>query len=264
MDALQADDQCSTADGGPGCALSALQLSSQEVVAAERRSGAGGAAAGQAGARMERVTHHPGVSLQSSFFVGTGISPYVKCNAEDLNTTSWRSALASSFGAGGGGASWQSTSLVIFDGPPRGEVDLKQPVRLELTVTANNMSWTMPGTLNVDGMGAELQTGLKFVARGTQECPPAYCLMHEPTGKDLSGRASQPHCGWAAAEHAVSVPGPSAGTKAKLLLDITELVAKNYTAFKVWAAPSELARNGMWQTAEYKVTSWGFSWARLH
>lgn len=252
--ALRANDQCAT--DGPQCALSALQLESRSIVGRS-------AAAGGAAARQERITHHPGVSLQSRFFVGSGVSPSVTCNAEALDTLTWTSALSSAFGAGGGGAVWESKSLVIADGPERSKVDLQQPVRMKLTMTASVASWDMPGKVTVGGLKAKVPSTLQWEARGTRECPPSYCLMHEPTGAGLTGQTSRPPCNWGPALATASVTAPAAGGPATVLVDVSELVAAGYTVFKVWLAPSALKRNGMWQTSRYRVTSWGFSWVPL-
>jgi len=46
-------------------------------------------------------------------------------------------------------------------------------------------------------------------------------------------------------------------TAGTLELDITALVMRNYSAFKVWTVPTELYE-GLWQTPTFTVISWEF------
>lgn len=260
------DDECA-ADGGGGlgvgeregaaaggCAVSALQR------AARRARGARG--------RLRRVARHPGLDLASSFFVGSGTSPVVTCAAREVDSAEGgedgapRAALYSSFGAGGGGAVWRFSGLVVLDGPPMDAVDLDEGVRLTLGLAAQSASWELsPYTVNVQGLREAVATPLDFKAEGTSECPPGYCLIPQPRGGGLLEQISQPDCGFLQpAEHTLSVPGPDAGQKKDLEIDITELTASNYTSFKVWASPTSL-KQGMWQVPRLTVTSWGFNFA---
>lgn len=246
---LAADDACS--GGGSECALSVLQYAGGS---SER---AGATVLGRA--REQRMTHHPGVALSSSFFSGSGPSR-ASCTSEALDDLSGNSALTHSFGASGAGAIWQYSCLVISDGPKPSAVDLGQPVYVELTASASNNTWVQPTLVNVGGMSEGVPASVKFEAVGTEECPPTYCLLPKPMGPNLEGEPSAPRCGWAPPVNSTSVAGPLAGNTATLRLDITELVAAKYTIFKVWVSPAELSRS-MWQTSDLTVTSWGFTWA---
>mmetsp|Transcript_16911 Transcript_16911/g.59080 ORF Transcript_16911/g.59080 Transcript_16911/m.59080 type:complete len:283 (-) Transcript_16911:90-938(-) len=243
------DDEC--ASGDDSCSLSLLQLAGQSKAASAK-------------ATVERMVSHPGFALSSSFFEGSGASPSGTCSVKALNApVKSNSMLVHGFGAGGGGQSWRYSGLVVSDGPPTNQVDFDQPVLLKVKVHAKPASWTMqPSTINVGGLEEE-PVDVQWSASGSADCPPALCLPPRPSGAGLVGVPSKPPCGWAAeAEVVVSKGGMPAGETGTLLFDISELVAANYSIFKIWAVPSEL-NNGMWQIPEQIVTSWGFIWLPL-
>lgn len=249
---LTDDEQC---DFVGSCALSALQVDSRKLAVAS--------SSGVKARQSLIVYHHPGVALHSEFFTGSGPSPSASCAAQALNQSSYRAAVASAFGAGGGGAMWRAKSLVIADSPDKSKVDLEQPVRLELTVTSRSHSWDVPATIWVSGLAEMVPNAVKFKTKAAGECPPAYCLMHEPTSAETHGSsANTPPCGWAPESSRASAPAPggSATTSSKVSVDVSELVKAGFTVFKVWVGPQSLRQSGMWQTSQYKITSWGFSW----
>mmetsp|Transcript_4697 Transcript_4697/g.12805 ORF Transcript_4697/g.12805 Transcript_4697/m.12805 type:complete len:303 (+) Transcript_4697:92-1000(+) len=267
---LPADDACA-GDAGESDALSVLQRSTLQRSALIQ---SGGVAAETKRAREVREARHdPGLELSSHFFVGSGTSPYVKCATKGVvgsspahGNSAPRAVLYSGLGAGGAGVSWQFSSLVIMDGPARDQVNLEERVQLTLGVTAQSAlhaSFDLsPVTINVEGLREAVQDPLDFKAAGTHECPPGYCLMPKPAGGALPDKIATPACGFEEpSEGSVSVAGPGAGQNLDLQLDVTDLVAANYTMFKVWAEPSALNQRGMWQTPGVTVTSWGFSWA---
>mmetsp|Transcript_83006 Transcript_83006/g.232639 ORF Transcript_83006/g.232639 Transcript_83006/m.232639 type:complete len:284 (-) Transcript_83006:101-952(-) len=255
VETAAADDECGSVPGSDGdCALHALQRRARSIA----RGGS---------ARVARVSEHEGLELKSAFFVGSGVSPAVDCKATAVsgvaNSDGPRAALYSSFGAGGGGAVWSYTALVVEDGPARAQVDLRQRVVLAVTVTAQFASWQLtPYLMNVEGMRDTIAMPFSFEARGTPDCPPSYCLLPKPTGEGLPDRVATPDCGFTETSALmISVDGPAEGQAKEVLFDITDLVAEDYTHFKVWASPSSLERRGFWQIPGLTVTSWGFHYA---
>mmetsp|Transcript_106649 Transcript_106649/g.270834 ORF Transcript_106649/g.270834 Transcript_106649/m.270834 type:complete len:282 (+) Transcript_106649:74-919(+) len=243
------DDEC--ASGDDSCSVSLLQIAEQTKAASAKTT-------------VERMVSHPGFALSSSFFEGSGPSPSGTCSVKALKgPANYNSMLVHGFGHGGGGQSWQYSGLVVSDGPPKNQVDFNQPVLLKVEVHAKPASWTMQSsTINVGGLEEE-PADVQWSASGSADCPPALCLPPRPSCAGLVGVPAKPPCGWAAeAEAVVSKGGMPAGETGTLLFDISELVAANYSSFKIWAAPSELNR-GMWQIPEQIVTSWGFIWLPL-
>lgn len=154
---------------------------------------------------------------------------------------------------------WRARSLVIADALDKSKVDLEQPIYLELNMTSKSHSWSVPATIWVSGLTEMVPDALKFKTKATGECPPAFCLMHEPASAETPGSsASKPPCGWAPESSKASAP--ALGDSAKVSVDVSELVKASFRAFKIWVGPQHLTKSGMWQTSQYKITSWGFNW----
>jgi hypothetical protein len=243
------DDQCTHASS---CALSALQVDSRRLASAE--------AIGTK-ARQSLIGYQgPGVALKSMSFVGSGPNPMTSdCLTRAINQSSQHAAMATSaFGAGGGGAMWRTRSLVIANALDKSEVDLEQPIYLELNMTSKSHSWDQPATIWVSGLTEMVPNALKFKTKAAGECPPSYCLMHEPASAETPGSsASKPPCGWAPESSEVSL---ALGDSTKVSLDVSALVKASFRAFKIWVGPQHLKKSGMWQTRRYKITSWEFTW----
>lgn len=171
----------------------------------------------------------------------------------------------SSFSAGAGGESWNLGMAVAYLSPG----GLGAPgvtTFLNLGLSSENFTWRLQtGVITVSGLPEVLPQAMEWKATGpngeTVGCPPSYCEMPAPVGGSQYDPGS-PGCGFAPARANVSQPAPQPGESVALTFDITPLVAANYTVFQVSTSPGT-ASQGFWQSAQYKVTSLGFSAAAL-
>lgn len=196
-----------------------------------------------------------------------------------------------SFGSGGGGEVWQHAGLVVTlrggpgDGGRPGGATARSgrsgQVVMRIQLAETKMPFEMqPASLYVGAIpeaeAAVAQGPMHWEVHGRKEaCPPQVCLMPRPEvsgwlvgsassrgggspGSSLAGEAAAaataPQCGWAPALNALTFQSEP-GNVTTLDVDISRWLARNVSAFKVWAVPLELGETGMWQTRAFSLAS---------
>jgi len=74
----------------------------------------------------------------------------------------------------------------------------------------------------------------------------------------VGGSIYVPNCGFAPERANVTAPAPEPGQDVALIINITPLVAANYTVFQVSTSTGS-SSEGFWQSPQYTVTSLSFS-----
>mmetsp|Transcript_7425 Transcript_7425/g.10708 ORF Transcript_7425/g.10708 Transcript_7425/m.10708 type:complete len:284 (-) Transcript_7425:177-1028(-) len=214
--------------------------------------------------REQMASDEIGILLTNSFKIGPGHTFDIggDCSRTAYEKMAPNLTLYDGFGAGGGGGSWRASSLYILNGPNKSQVDFNHTVMLKVNVeTAPSDISLQNCTLNVAAAN-QIPSVADTMELG---CPHSdACLPAEPAGPGVVGIPPRPRCGWSSVPSEVaSQPGLAAGEKQMLLFDITEMVKKGATSFKMWTVPSELSNSGMWQIAPQIIKSWGFVWVPL-
>lgn len=208
-------------------------------------------------------------AIRADYYIGSGEGPAMDCTVVSLDHPNAIGTVYHEYGAGGGGASWSYAGLVLSPGPRHTghQVLHPAPEGAEHVVLRLGLSSTDPVFVEQDS--SVLVAGIAEVPpmifhRETHtdtDCPPSFCLVPKPQMPSVSGveQLASPKCGWAPkASASVTATSPPVGSQTLIEIDVTPLVAANFTAFRVSVVPTVVSKQGMWQTPHFTLTSMGF------
>lgn len=193
------------------------------------------------------------LGVTSHFFVGSGAAPEAECAVGHQHSTA-KEGIFSTYGAGGAGAMWQQSSLVISFSAASDHFAADSTVGLRLRFMAKTNPFVQASVVHVSALTAAGSVPGEFNWKGNS-CPPSFCLMPEV---NLPGAAA-PDCGFGKTGSTITTAvGPSSDGEMEMEIDVTQLVRERNTRLRVWVAPSELSQEGMWSTPKFTLASLNF------